>query len=353
LRTPTEEFFHSLLVALLQQQELDGKDFSLLVEAAENAQIGYAQGQLRQAAKWIEDRGFGQPLHYGGGDVDLVAMRLTVSGRIEAERLLALKSPPRIGEIWSSLRGVLNTFSFYDIKEICAEAGVPINRIAEIQQGQGTYHTKGQLLDAIDGLLEEMLPDVRDRVASACVQDVCSRKPEAAERLEQVLPRVGWTIVGGAAHPLALASTIGLGKLPEGTQRALDLALRRYRAGDISGAFTSICGMIDDLTRKIYETDTSLGDFAKASYQERATKAFKTLEGKFSGPLGAAGLSAQEIRETWQNYAKAVSQSAYVLSTFRRNFADVHGWSAAPAEFVQHALDCSAFIVNSFVRLTT
>jgi hypothetical protein len=110
--------------------------------------------------------------------------------------------------------------------------------------------------------------------------------------------------------------------------------------------------MIDDLTRKIYEADASLGSFAAASYHERANKAFRTLEGRFTGPLAAAGVATQEILETWQNYAKAVSQSAYVLSTFRRNFADVHGWSTAPAEFVQHALDCATFIVNSFVRLT-
>ena len=60
-------------------------------------------------------------------------------------------------------------------------------------------------------------------------------------------------------------------KLPEAIRAGLEKALRRYRDGDMDGAITSICGVVDQLTGTIYAR-RGLGDHKKAKYQERVAK---------------------------------------------------------------------------------
>ena len=104
------------------------------------------------------------------------------------------------------------------------------------------------------------------------------------------------------------------------------------------------------MTRRAFDRDVSIGDFGKASYQERVTKAFRAIEERYKDPLTAAGMDGGEIDKVWQNHSKAISQAGYVLGSVRRNFADVHGWTTAPPAFVQQALDCAAFILRDLAE---
>lgn len=259
----------------------------------------------------------------------------------------------RVGDIWSSLRGVLvDNFTFNEIKTVCGDAGLPLNAISNLQQRPSAASaTKGRLVDALTEIFEDLNSDQRDRVVASCIEEILRRKPETRDRLEEVLRRVGWQILGDTPYPLELGVDIGVHDLPESIRAGLERALKRFRDGDTGGALTSICGMIDDATREIYDTESTLGEFGEAAYHERVKKAFATFKYAYTCKLRAAGIDECEVSRVWNNHEKAVSQAGYVLGSFRRNFADVHGWAAAPNLLVQEALDVATFILRSFVSL--
>jgi hypothetical protein len=262
-----------------------------------------------------------------------------------------------IGDTWSSLRGLLQQeYSTKDIKGILGKANLPIFKI--------TYDDtfKGPLLDEADKLVRDMDSDSRNRFVIGCVEEIISFEriravnmtklglqtdKQVLGQLENVLARAGFGLNEGAVFPLNLQLDLEVASLPIEVSAAIGEALRRYRDGRFAGAVTSICGAVDQITEQMFLTK-SLGDHKDAAYQERISKSFGALEVEYCNPLQQSGVVADEVKRIWENHKKSVSQAAYVLGAFRREYSDAHGQQNAPREFVQKTLDCAVFILRSF-----
>ncbi len=258
----------------------------------------------------------------------------------------------RIGDTWGSIRGIVrDNFSFAQIKDLVGSAGLPVHTLSHLQQRYSGGASKGQLMDAIDGLVTNLDPDERDRYVSACITEIVRRSSSLIPSLEDVLLRVGWGLSGEQPHSLDLRIDLDTADLSEQMRTAISNCLRRYRDGDISGAFTAICGVVDSLTEEKYIIH-SIGNHRDDSYQERVSKTFSALEGSYRRPFDSIDLTDEEKNRLWQNHKQAVNQAAYVLASFRRCFSDAHGPQAAPPELVQRAMDCAVFIVRSITTVT-
>jgi hypothetical protein len=261
----------------------------------------------------------------------------------------------RIGGVWGSVRGIVrDSFSFAQIKDLVGAAGLPIHTLGHLRQGSGSsgYTSKGQLMDAIDALVTDLEPDPRDRYVAACITEIARRGAKLIPILEDVLLRVGWGLIGDQPYPLYLRIDLDTADFGEQIRTAIANCLRRYRDGDISGAMTSICGVIESLTDSQYTTH-SLGNHRNDSYQERVSKSFAALESAYRAPLDRSSLSTQEKDRLWHNHKQSINQTAYVLASFRREFSDAHGPNDAPPEILQRAIDCAVFILRSITTLTS
>lgn len=255
----------------------------------------------------------------------------------------------RVGDAWGSVRGVVREhLSFAEIKDLVGEAGLPIYKLAHLQQKGSRYTSKGQLMDGIDGLLNDLDEDARDRFVAACVECLMKRNSNLIEDLHTTLGRVGWGVTSGGIYPLRLQIELETFTLDERMQEGIAKTLRRYRDGDFDGAVTSICGLVDAITESVY-SKKSLGNHRAASYHERVSKAFRALEIEFKAPLNS--LAEEDKNKIWNNYHGAVNQAAYVLGAFRREYSDAHGVQSATPQLIQQAIDCSVFIVRSIGNL--
>lgn len=263
----------------------------------------------------------------------------------------------RIGDCWSIIRATLEPYSTKTIKEILGRAGLPVFKI----EYPGTH--KGPVLDGADALMRQMDEDSRDKLVVACVEEIVAfenRKNENAsengqaasikslQELEQSLARLGYGIAGKNVFPLTLQLDLETASLPVEVSEAIAEALQRYRDGRYAGAITSACGAVDKITQSLF-FEKSLGDHKAASYQERVSKAFATLEADYCKPFLEKRIVPNEVKLIWENHKKSVSQAAYVLGAYRREYSDAHGEQHAPPEFVQKTLDCSVFILRSFI----
>jgi hypothetical protein len=249
-----------------------------------------------------------------------------------------------IGETWGAIRGIVRErFSFAEIKDVVGAAGLPIHRLAHLQQGSGGA-SKGQLADAIDALVTELNDAARDRFVVACVEEITRRRGDSNE-LGRVLGRAGWGITEGRPYPLALQLDLEITSLDERARETVATCLTRYRDGDFDGAITSICGLVDRLTESIYASER-LGDHMEDAYQKRVSRSFAALSAGYQRALHQ--LAPNEVTQLWNNHKSAVSNAAYVLASLRREYSDAHGSvDDAPPELVQRALDCAVFIVRS------
>lgn len=255
-----------------------------------------------------------------------------------------------IGNAWPVLRTIIrNSLSFPQIKDLVGACGLPVHRLGHLQQGPGGA-SKGQLMDAIDLLFAELDIQGQDRVVVNAVSELLRRAPDSRQRVEEVLARVGWGLTGADVQPLTLQIDLEATQLPEAAQEAIRNCIRRYRDGDVSGAMTAVCGLVDGITEQVYR-EHNLGNHRDASYQERISRAVTALEGAFRDPLRGTSLAADEIDRLWQNFRQACNQAGYVLGSFRREFSDAHGPAPAPPSLIQRALDCAVFIVRGLVGL--
>jgi hypothetical protein len=259
-----------------------------------------------------------------------------------------------IADCWGSVRGFLENYSTKDIKGILGRAGVPI------APGSGTH--KGPVLDAADFTVAGFDFDQRKRLVVGCIEEIVlfeqtknanlaklgvAADNSMLENLERILARVGYGISGKDIFPLTLQLDIQTASIPSEVAGAIQEALRRYRDGSYAGAITSVTGAVDKITETIF-MEHSLADHKAESYQARVSKSFATFEKAYCAPLTARGITEHEVKLIWENHKKAVSNSAYVLAAFRREYADVHGHQDAPPEFVQKSLDCAVFTLRSF-----
>jgi len=266
----------------------------------------------------------------------------------------------RIGDAWSGVRGLLPSYSTQGIKEILNSAGLPLFKV----QDAGTY--KGPILDEADKLIRDLDDLSRDRVVMGCIEEIVvfeQRKSarlseqklppdnQNLESLERMLARVGYGLSGRSVFPLSLKLDIDTVSLPQEISEAIAEALRRYRDGRFAGAVTSICGAVDQVTERVFAAK-SLGDHKAAAYQERISKSFAASEAEYCEPLQRSGVRPEEVKLIWENHKKSISQAAYVLAAFRREYSDAHGQQNAPTEFVQKSLDCAIYILRSFSGLS-
>ncbi len=196
---------------------------------------------------------------------------------------------------------------------------------------------------------ERVLTDLEDVVGLRVV--VANQKDIdlLVEELQTTLGRVGWGVTLEGVYPLRLQIELETFKLDDHIQEGITKTLRRYRDGDFDGAVTAISGLVDVITKTVY-LQKSLGNHKTASYQEKVTKAFRALEKEYKESL--SGLKSDEVTRIWNNHHKAVSQAAYVLGAFRREYSDVHGVKNAAPELVQRAIDCAVFIIRSISGLS-
>lgn len=262
----------------------------------------------------------------------------------------------RIGDCWSSIRGLLEAYSTKSIKELLGKAGLPVFKI----EYAGTH--KGPVLDGADALVRALDDDSKDRLVIGCIEELVAAEharnsnierdgqpPDTSvmQELERVLSRVGFGISGSDVFPLGLQLDLETATMSTEVGEAISEALRRYRDGKYAGAITSVCGAVDQITERLF-LEKQLGDHKDAAFQARVSKAFASVEAAYCDPLNAKGVATGEVKLIWENHKKAVSQAAYVLGAFRREYSDSHGAQKAPAEFVQKSLDCAVFILRSF-----
>jgi predicted nucleotide-binding protein len=102
--------------------------------------------------------------------------------------------------VWGIIRGTLrDRFSFSQIKDIVGRAGLPVERLSHLTQGlRGA--SKGQLMDAIDGLVQELSVPQRETFVTLCIEDMIKRNNQVIDDL-QILNRHDWTLVGGIFRP--------------------------------------------------------------------------------------------------------------------------------------------------------
>lgn len=254
-----------------------------------------------------------------------------------------------VGHAWGGIRGLVReAFTFAQIKDLVGGAGLPVERLAHLRQHAGGGASKGQLIDGIEALFQDVESDDRDRLVVRCVRVLLERDPAHRDDVDAALQGVGWGLVGGEPQPIALQLDVDLVVLPEAAQDGLRTALRRYRDGDLDGAVTAICGVVDSLTAAAYEQH-GLGNHVNASYQERVARSFATKESAYKAPLEAQGMPRGDVERLWHNQRGAVNQAAFVLAALRSRFSDAHGGQATPPEVVQRALDVGVFVTRSLL----
>lgn len=253
-------------------------------------------------------------------------------------------------EIWPVLRGILRElFSFTGIKEIAGESGLPVHRLAHLQQTSGGA-SKGQLIDGLDGLFAKLDATAQARVTVLVVRQIWNKREDARDRLAELLERVGWGITDGEPYPLTLQADIDTAQLSDQATDLLRKCLSRYRDGDLDGSVTAICSIVDDLTDELYARYDIHGHRTD-SYQQRVASVVNAQRGGFLEQLADTEVEEGEVRRIWENLRGAINQAAYVLGAFRREFSDVHGTNQAPPSVVQQALNCAVFIIRSLIAL--
>jgi len=259
----------------------------------------------------------------------------------------------RIGEAWSSLRGILRKeFTFGDIKDLVGRAGLEVEKLAHLSQGGHRSASKAQLLEGIERLLNVHSEDERDLFVRNLIKDIAEKGGLLTYDLEEPLRRRGWTVdFLGNVSPLDLKLTLEPLRVEGTARKSVEKCLDRLVVGDYDGAITSICGAVDALTEQLY-SEANLGDHRRAGYQERVKKAFSHLEHHYLETLDWE-TGGNNSRHIWHNHQQAVNQAAYVLAFLRREYSDAHGASTAPRALVLRAINCGIFIIRSISELLT
>ncbi|MBU4467671.1 MAG: hypothetical protein KKC39_02860 [Candidatus Omnitrophica bacterium] len=101
----------------------------------------------------------------------------------------------RSGELWGSLRGILrNHPTFAQIKDLVGAAGLPVQKLAHLQQKQSGGASKGQLMDEIDGLINELDDERRDQFVATCTKELLRRYGHLRDEIEAIFRQHGWSI---------------------------------------------------------------------------------------------------------------------------------------------------------------
>lgn len=257
----------------------------------------------------------------------------------------------QLSNAWSSLRGIIrDNFSFAQIKDIMGASGLPIHKLAHLQQKFSGGTSKGQLMDEIDKLFLNLSINEQNKIVSNCIKEILARNFSCNEKVEQVLKRIGWGLRDNEPYPLGIQIDDEKVNLPQYVQDGINKCLKRFRDGDLSGAMTSICSIVDSLTEEVYNRQ-GIGNHKDDPYQTRVSKAFNVFETAYKKELIDNGIDHDEVKRIWENHKKSVSQAAYVLGAFRRELSDVHGERKSSPSVIQKAIDCAVFIIRSIISM--
>lgn len=253
----------------------------------------------------------------------------------------------KLVNIWSLLRSEFrNSFSFAEIKDIAGKCGLPTHKLAHIQQSSRGGASKGQLMDELDKLYQELDLKNKDMVVKNLIKELATKNEKLKDKIEELLDRFGWGLSNYEPYPLELKIDIETVELPEKVQIGINKCLRRFRDGDLTGAMSSICGTLDSLTEEIF-IESNIRNHKNKTYQERISLSVVNFEEKFKRSLEIIGMNSEEIKRLWNNHKKSVSQAAYVLGSCRRRFSDVHGKQLDPNnDLLEIAINCAVYILR-------
>ena len=128
----------------------------------------------------------------------------------------------RIGDTWGSIRGFIrSSFSFPQIKDIVGAAGLPVQKLSHLKQKSDGYTSKGELMDEIDGLVNNLDNSDRDRIVIACISEILERKPDYQDEIIILLNRVGWGVFGSEPYPINLQIEIELSTMNQIIQKGI------------------------------------------------------------------------------------------------------------------------------------
>jgi predicted nucleotide-binding protein len=176
---------------------------------------------------------------------------------------------------WGTLRGALiEQFTFNEIKNVAGAAGVPIHRLAHLRQSGSRPTSKGELVDAIIALVNEMPPAVQDQVTLAV----------DAETREAQAPREQRTIeLVGSQN---LEPVYGYEIAPES---ALEDQRGLYGAEEVSMNVFIVHGSDEATKHEVARLVERLG--CKAIILAEETSRGKTLIDKFEDYANTAGFA--------------------------------------------------------------
>ena len=184
---------------------------------------------------------------------------------------------------------------------------------------------------------------IRDRVAVYMVKELTSWPPRT-ERLEELLERIGWHLVEGEPIARDLRVHPPVHPIPDHAQTDFQKAIRRYRDGDFTGAMTATAGMVDMITKRIYD-DNSLRNFKNISFQNRVITAHKMSKPQFQEALKE--IEPSVVKAVWEAQRRAVNGAAEVVGRYRNEYGDPHGSGPGQPALVPAALNSALFLVDA------
>lgn len=248
---------------------------------------------------------------------------------------------------WSSLRGPITVLTFAEMKEAASASTLPTVELGHLRQGQpGT--SKGTLMDAIDSLFHDLDEHEQDMAAVYMIEELISRRPDQKDRLEGLLRRSGWHLVEDIPTPLQLLVPPPLRPLPARAQADYQKAIARYRDGDYAGAMTAAAGMVDIVTKNIYDEE-GLQNFSCTSFHNRVISSYKAVRTRLARELD--GMAPNEVRDVLKAQERAVNGAAEVLAKYRNQYGDAHGSPTGQVSLVPLALGAALFLVASLTPL--
>ena len=254
----------------------------------------------------------------------------------------------RAHEFWSSLRGPITGLTFAQMKEAASASTLPTVKLGHLRQESGGGTSKATLMDAIDSLFDDLDQHDQDTAAVYMIEELISRCPNQKDRIEDLLRRRGWHLVEDVPAPLHLLVSPPLRPLPEQAQAGYQKAIARYRDGDYAGAMTAAAGMVDIVTKNIYDKE-GLPNFSRTSFHNRVISAYKALRPRLSGEL--EGMTPNEIKDVLKAQERAVNGAAEVLAKYRNEYGDAHGSPTGQFSLVPLALSAALFLVASLIPL--
>ena len=257
---------------------------------------------------------------------------------------LIMTNPPQIEEAWGAVRAILHGRFFSDIKIIAGQAGLDVTRIAHIPQGA----PKGELMTEIDTFLHDSDEDLRKRFITIVAEEV-SKNSYARDTLRSKLSRLGWDWVDNTLVPIEILDPSELPEISKEAHDDLVMASRHLRDGDLSGAITAACGVVDSTTAIIYANEPELENHLTASFQERCSKALaaRGVLPRLEDDLHELGWEDEDIKPFIANFKGALNQGAYVMQKLRSKMGDVHGTKPALKPLVFDSLKWAQLIVRS------